>query len=107
MHADQIAANNPTPPQALAQQEQRQQILTAIASLSRRQANAVLMRLFEQLPYGQIAAALGTIENNVAAPVAPHEFNALDPPRRHDDAQASPVTPAGDTHFEFAAAPIV
>jgi len=46
------------PSDAMVQQEQRLQILHAISKLSRKQAAAVLMRLVEQMPYSEIAAAL-------------------------------------------------
>lgn len=62
LHVEDLAATDPTPPQALLQQEQRQQILTAIAALSRHQALTVLMRLIHELPYDAIAAALGCSE---------------------------------------------
>lgn len=46
------------PLDAMVQQEQKLQILHAISQLSRKQAAAVLMRLVEQMPYSEIAAAL-------------------------------------------------
>ena len=56
------SADLPSPPDlplaAMVQQEQRVRILHAISQLGRKQAAAVLMRLVEQMPYEQIAAAL-------------------------------------------------
>jgi RNA polymerase sigma factor (sigma-70 family) len=44
------------------QQEQQLQVLHAIGQLGRKQAAAVLLRLVEQMPYCQIAAALDCSE---------------------------------------------
>ncbi|HEV3299829.1 MAG TPA: RNA polymerase sigma factor [Planctomycetaceae bacterium] len=49
----------PDPQVELAAQEQSAEMLEAIQSLSRRQAAAVLLRVFEDLSYEEIAAALG------------------------------------------------
>jgi RNA polymerase sigma factor (sigma-70 family) len=60
-------ANHPVdgsqrPLEELAQAELRREILAAISRLSRRQAATVMLRAFEELPYNQIAAALGCTE---------------------------------------------
>jgi RNA polymerase sigma factor (sigma-70 family) len=47
------------PQDELAAQERSAEMLEAIQSLSRRQAAAVLLRVLEDLPYEEIAAALG------------------------------------------------
>ena len=50
------------PLEELANSELRREVLAAIARLSRRQAVTVMLRAFEELPYNQIAAALGCTE---------------------------------------------
>ena len=73
--ADGIGAgsNRTTPPtelvdgarlpwEELAQRELSGEILTAINRLSRRQAVAITLRVFEELPYEQIAAAMNCTE---------------------------------------------
>ncbi len=52
----------PLPLEELAHAELRGEILAAIGRLSRRQAVTVMLRGFEELPYNQIAAALGCSE---------------------------------------------
>jgi RNA polymerase sigma-70 factor (ECF subfamily) len=51
-----------SPWERLAQQELSREILAAIHRLSRAQAIAITLRVFEDLPYDQIAAALGCAE---------------------------------------------
>jgi RNA polymerase sigma factor (sigma-70 family) len=51
-----------TPWEVLAQRELFVEIQTAIDRLSRRQAVAITMRVFEELPYEQIAAAMNCTE---------------------------------------------
>jgi RNA polymerase sigma factor (sigma-70 family) len=50
------------PLEELANAELRREVLAAIGRLSRRQAVTVMLRAFEELPYNQIAAALGCTE---------------------------------------------
>jgi RNA polymerase sigma factor (sigma-70 family) len=62
-----IESNHPAyglrlPLEELANAELRREVLAAIARLSRRQAVTVMLRAFEELPYNQIAAALGCTE---------------------------------------------
>jgi RNA polymerase sigma factor (sigma-70 family) len=52
----------PLPLEELANAELRGEILAAIRRLSRRQAEIIMLRAFEELPYSQIAAALGCRE---------------------------------------------
>ncbi len=61
-HAGQTLDGSPLPLEELANQELRREILAAIGRLSRRQAVAVMLRAFEELPYDQIAAAMGCSE---------------------------------------------
>ncbi len=55
---------DPTPSAAeqLSRSEQRTEILSAIAKLSRKQARAILMRVVHEQPYEHIAQALGCSE---------------------------------------------
>ena len=57
-HEESLLSGAADPAEELLKKEQRGQILAAIARLSRNQAAAVLMRLVEELPYREIAAAL-------------------------------------------------
>lgn len=60
--AGSLADRSPSAAQLLMGQEQRGEIVCAIAQLSRQQAQAVLLRLVEELPYGEVAQALGCSE---------------------------------------------
>jgi RNA polymerase sigma-70 factor (ECF subfamily) len=51
--------NTPDPPDGLAARERSAEMLEAIQGLSRRQATALLLRVFEDLPYEEIATAMG------------------------------------------------
>lgn len=64
-HEDRLTSATVSPPEMLARQEQQEQILHAISQLSRNQAIAVLMRHVQQLPYDEIAQALGCSEATV------------------------------------------
>jgi RNA polymerase sigma-70 factor (ECF subfamily) len=55
-------AGGQSPLAEMVQEEQQVQVLHAIGQLGRKQAAAVLLRLVEQMPYGQIAAALDCSE---------------------------------------------
>ena len=57
-----LASTDASPGAALQQRETRAFLLDQIARLSRQQAQAVLLRLVEDLPYNEIAAALGCSE---------------------------------------------
>jgi RNA polymerase sigma factor (sigma-70 family) len=59
-----VQPTDPTPPtwEELANQELSAEVLAAIHRLSRRQAVAITLRVFEELPYEQIAAAMGCTE---------------------------------------------
>jgi RNA polymerase sigma factor (sigma-70 family) len=56
------AGGLPLPLEELAHAELRREVLAAISRLSRRQAVTVMLRAFEELPYNQVAAALGCTE---------------------------------------------
>jgi RNA polymerase sigma factor (sigma-70 family) len=58
-HTDHLTSKAPSPLAELMQKERAAEISGAIARLSRKQAVTVLMRFVEELPYEQIAAALG------------------------------------------------
>jgi len=60
--ADQLVDKARLPWEELAQRELSSEILTAINRLSRRQAVAISLRVFEELPYEQIAAAMNCTE---------------------------------------------
>jgi RNA polymerase sigma factor (sigma-70 family) len=60
--ADELVDGARLPWEALAQRELSSAILTAINRLSRRQAVAIMLRVFEDLPYDQIAAAMNCSE---------------------------------------------
>lgn len=62
VHAESLAAPDTNPAQRLLRREQRARITRAIRRLPRNQAIAVLMRLIEDIPYEQIAAAIGCSE---------------------------------------------
>jgi RNA polymerase sigma factor (sigma-70 family) len=52
----------PSPPDRLARREERAEILQTIGQLPRKQGEATLMRFVEELPYSDIAQALGCRE---------------------------------------------
>lgn len=55
---DQLVDDSPSPWEEIAQRELSSEIITAITRLSRRQAAAITLHVFEQLPYEEIAAAM-------------------------------------------------
>lgn len=56
-------ADNAGPPwESLSHRELAREILTAVNRLSRRQAVAITLRVFEELPYDQVAAAMSCSE---------------------------------------------
>ena len=57
--SDEVADRAATPAERLLLREARAEILAAIARLPRNQAQAILMRSVEELPYSDIAQALG------------------------------------------------
>ncbi len=57
-----MAAGARSPSEDLASREFAGELVTAINKLSRSQAAAITLRIFEELPYEQIAAALGCSE---------------------------------------------
>ena len=59
-----------SPADELAQAELRGVVLAAIARLPRRQSAALLMRVVEELPYAQVAAAIGCSEATARKHVA-------------------------------------
>jgi RNA polymerase sigma-70 factor (ECF subfamily) len=59
---DQLVDGGRLPWEELAQRELSSEIRTAINRLSRRQAVAISLRVFEELPYEQIAAAMNCTE---------------------------------------------
>jgi RNA polymerase sigma-70 factor (ECF subfamily) len=59
---DGLADNARLPWEELAQRELATEILAAINQLSRRQAVAITLRVFEELPYEEIAAAMNCSE---------------------------------------------
>ncbi|HUX87590.1 MAG TPA: RNA polymerase sigma factor [Chloroflexota bacterium] len=61
-HGNEPVDRAPSPWLGLARQEMSDEILAAIHRLSRRQAVAVTLRVFEELPYEQIAAAMDCAE---------------------------------------------
>jgi RNA polymerase sigma factor (sigma-70 family) len=60
--ADQLVDGGRLPWEELAQRELSREIRTAINRLSRRQAVAISLRVFEELPYEQIAAVMNCTE---------------------------------------------
>lgn len=60
----------PSAAQELARQELRAEILQAIGQLPRNQAEAILMRLVQELPYEAIAQAMGCAEATVRTHIA-------------------------------------
>ena len=58
--SDELALNN----------ERKEEIFWAISQLSRNQAAAVLMRFIQELPYGEIALALGCAESTARRHIA-------------------------------------
>jgi RNA polymerase sigma-70 factor (ECF subfamily) len=60
--ADELPDRARPPWEELAQQELSREVIAAISRLSRAQAVAITLRVFEELPYDQIAAALGCAE---------------------------------------------
>jgi len=56
--ADEVIGDDRPPWEGMVQRELSDDILTAINGLSRRQAAAITLRIFEDLPYEQIAAAM-------------------------------------------------
>lgn len=65
-----LADPSPSAAERISGREKRAEILQAISRLPRKQAQAVLMRFVEELPYGQIAQALGCREVTVRKHVA-------------------------------------
>jgi RNA polymerase sigma factor (sigma-70 family) len=61
-HANPFVDGAPLPSEELSRRELASEILTAISRLSRRQAVAITLRVFEELPYQQIAAAMNCTE---------------------------------------------
>jgi RNA polymerase sigma factor (sigma-70 family) len=57
-----VAHPSPSIPDLLAGQEERREISRAISRLPRKQAEAALMRFAQELPYREIAQALGCSE---------------------------------------------
>ena len=68
--AEAIADPTPSAVQRLAGAEQDSEVLRAIASLSKNQAQAIMMHAVEELPYGAIAAAMECREVTVRKHVA-------------------------------------
>jgi RNA polymerase sigma factor (sigma-70 family) len=60
--ADPLVNGAPLPCEELSRRELASEILTAVNRLSRRQAVAITLRVFEELPYEQIAAAMDCSE---------------------------------------------
>ena len=60
--ADELVDGAPLPWEELARRELASEILTAMNRLSRRQAVAIALRVFEELPYEQIAEAMDCTE---------------------------------------------
>jgi RNA polymerase sigma factor (sigma-70 family) len=60
--ADSVDPRSVGPMEHIEGEERRQAILAAIGRLSRQQAVAVMLRVFEELPFDQIAAAMGCRE---------------------------------------------
>lgn len=67
---EELADRTRSPVEQLIQAELHAEVLAAIHRLSRRQAVAMLMRVFEDLPYSQIAAAMGCTEATARKHVA-------------------------------------
>lgn len=61
---------SPSAAERISGREKREEIFQAISRLPRKQAQAVLMRFVEELPYSQIAQALGCREVTVRKHVA-------------------------------------
>jgi RNA polymerase sigma-70 factor, ECF subfamily len=59
---DRVAVGALSPSENLASREFAEELVTAINKLSRSQAAAITLRIFDELPYEQIAAALGCSE---------------------------------------------
>ena len=59
---DGVAAGALSPSEDLASRELAGELVTAINKLSRSQAAAITLRIFDELPYEEIAAALGCSE---------------------------------------------
>ena len=59
------ASNNPSPSECLEHREQLNKVLAALRSLPNRQAEAITMRVLEDLPYIEIAQAMGCKEATV------------------------------------------
>jgi RNA polymerase sigma factor (sigma-70 family) len=83
----------PLPLEELANAELRREILAAVGRLSRRQAVTVMLRGFEELPYNQIAAALGCSEAT-----ARKHFERACAQLRLALAQHQPHLSIGDSH---------
>ena len=66
----QQAAKEDSAAQAIGERERAAQVLGAISQLPRRQAQTVLMRFVQELPYGDIALAMGCSESTVRNPVS-------------------------------------
>lgn len=56
---DRLAASGPSPSQVLMQDDSREQILAALGRLTPGDRQVLVMRYLEELPFGEIAAALG------------------------------------------------
>jgi RNA polymerase sigma-70 factor (ECF subfamily) len=67
---DDMAGSGPSGEESLAAREQRAQVSAAIARLPRRQALAILMRAVQDMPYADIADALGCAEPTARTHVA-------------------------------------
>ncbi len=61
-HADEVADASQSPEKQLASRELCREVVIAVNQLSRRQALAFTLRVLEELPYEQIAAAMGCSE---------------------------------------------
>jgi RNA polymerase sigma-70 factor, ECF subfamily len=88
--ACQIEDGGPSPWDVVSEQELCHEILTAIHQLSRRQAVAITLRVFEELPYDQIAAAMNCTEATVRKHVERARGHL-----RHVLAKYEPNRPAG------------
>jgi RNA polymerase sigma-70 factor (ECF subfamily) len=68
--AELLADGSTTPPEVMAREQERVRLRRAVADLPRRQREVLTLRIDAELPFAEIAAALGTTEN--AAKVAFH-----------------------------------
>jgi RNA polymerase sigma factor (sigma-70 family) len=95
-NANQAIDGSGKPLERIADDELRREILAAIGRLSRRQALAVMLRVFEELPYGQIAAAIGCTE-----PTARKHFERGRANLRHALARHESIISPGVHHEPF------